>query len=176
MSPETDRNSEFGASHHRPGISSLSARIDPPGRGHKARKRQPKVQKLTRDGVPYPSLPALVVKKLAASLARSCGSSKAKINKASLGAIMQASDWFFEQIGVDLKAYADHANKKTIDETDVITLMKRLPSLANTPSHQTHTNSEEQATSIGAHYNTILLSAEILIQGVVARGTYGVTC
>ncbi|MCJ1248613.1 hypothetical protein MMC30_005831 [Trapelia coarctata] len=72
-----------------------------------------------------PSLSAGVVKKLANSFARSSSSLKSKINKETLGAIMQASDWFFEQIGSDLGAYAEHAGRKTVDETDVTTLMKR---------------------------------------------------
>ncbi|KAH8162061.1 hypothetical protein CIB48_g6165 [Xylaria polymorpha] len=38
---------------------------------------------------------------------------------------MQATDWFFEQLGDDLSAYAKHAGRKTIDESDMITLMRR---------------------------------------------------
>lgn len=81
--------------------------------------------KVSKHGIAYPSLPAGVVKKLATTFARTSGNSKAKINKETLDAIMQASDWFFEQVSDDLGAYATHAGRKTIDESDIITLMAR---------------------------------------------------
>ena len=87
-----------------------------------ARKKKLKVSK---HGIQYPSLPAGVVKKLATTFARTAGNSKAKINKEALDAIMQASDWFFEQVSDDLGAYAKHAGRKTIDESDIVTLMAR---------------------------------------------------
>jgi histone H3/H4 len=87
-----------------------------------ARKKKFKVSK---HGIQYPSLPAGVVKKLATTFARTAGNSKAKINKETLEAIMQASDWFFEQVSDDLGAYSKHAGRKTIDESDIVTLMAR---------------------------------------------------
>lgn len=81
--------------------------------------------KVSRHGIQHSSLPAGVVKKLATTYARTSGNSKAKISKDTLDAIMQASDWFFEQVSDDLGAYAKHAGRKTIDESDVVTLMKR---------------------------------------------------
>jgi histone H3/H4 len=56
---------------------------------------------------------------------KTSGNGNVKLNKDTLEAIMQASDWFFEQVGDDLGAYAQHAGRKTIDENDVVTLMKR---------------------------------------------------
>ncbi|KAK6580580.1 hypothetical protein PZA11_006816 [Diplocarpon coronariae] len=87
-----------------------------------ARKKKVKVSK---HGIQYPSLPTSVVKKLATTFARTSGNSKAKIGKETLDAIMQASDWFFEQLSDDLGAFATHAGRKTIDESDVVTLMAR---------------------------------------------------
>ena len=81
--------------------------------------------KISKHGIQYPSLPAGVVKKLATTYARTSGNSKAKISKDALDAIMQASDWFFEQVSDDLCAYAKHGGRKTIDESDVVTLMRR---------------------------------------------------
>jgi histone H3/H4 len=81
--------------------------------------------KVSKHGIQYPSLPAGVVKKLALTYARTAGNSKAKINKETLDAIMQATDWFFEQVSDDLGAYATHAGRKTIDESDIVTLMAR---------------------------------------------------
>jgi histone H3/H4 len=84
-----------------------------------------KMVKISKYGIQYPSLPAGVVKKLATKYARTAGSSKTKISKDTLDAIIQASDWFFEQVSDDLGAYSKHARRKTIDESDIITLMKR---------------------------------------------------
>lgn len=81
--------------------------------------------KISKHGIQYPSLPAGVVKKLATTYARTSGSHKAKIGKDTLDAIMQASDWFFEQVSDDLGAYAKHAGRKTIDESDIVMLLKR---------------------------------------------------
>jgi histone H3/H4 len=88
-----------------------------------ARKKR---MKISKHGIQYLSLPAGVVKKLATSYARIGGNSKAKISKDTLDAIMQASDWFFEQVSDDLGAYAKHAGRKTIDESDIVTLMARF--------------------------------------------------
>jgi histone H3/H4 len=94
----------------------------------KERPNVPRVKKsirVSRHGIPYSSLPPGVVKKLATTFLRTSGNSNAKISKDTLHAIIQASDWFFEQVSEDLGAYAHHANRKTIDDNDVITLMKR---------------------------------------------------
>lgn len=88
----------------------------------------PKVKKtirLSKHGIQYSSLPTGVVKKLATTFSRTGGSGSGKISKDALAAIMQATDWFFEQVSDDLGAYAAHAGRKTIDENDVMTLMKR---------------------------------------------------
>ncbi|KFX99858.1 hypothetical protein V490_01603 [Pseudogymnoascus sp. VKM F-3557] len=90
--------------------------------------RKPKAKKtirVSKHGIQYSSLPTGVVKKLATTFARTGGSGNGKISKDALAAIMQATDWFFEQVSDDLGAYAEHAGRKTIDENDVMTLMKR---------------------------------------------------
>ena len=94
-----------------------------------AEVKSKKALKLSRHGLPYPSLPTGVVKKLALNYARSGAGagkgSKTTLGKDTMAAIMQATEWFFEQVGDDLGAYASHAGRKTIDESDVVTLMKR---------------------------------------------------
>ncbi|KAI0019089.1 hypothetical protein F4780DRAFT_780794 [Xylariomycetidae sp. FL0641] len=82
-------------------------------------------KKISRHGIEYKSLPPSVVKRLATTFAKTAGASKAKISPETLNAIMQATDWFFEQLGDDLGAYARHAGRKTIDESDMVTLMRR---------------------------------------------------
>ncbi|KAJ9641476.1 hypothetical protein H2199_005446 [Coniosporium tulheliwenetii] len=91
----------------------------------KSAKHRRKELKVSKHGIEYPSLPPTVVKRLATTFLRSAGNGNAKINKETLDAIVQTSDWFFEQIGEDLESYADHAGRRTIDEGDVVTLMKR---------------------------------------------------
>lgn len=86
---------------------------------------QGKQKKLSRHGIPVPNLPTGVVKKLATRFVHSRAGTKTKINKAALAAIEQASSWYFEQVSQDLAAYSKHAGRKTIDESDVMTLMRR---------------------------------------------------
>ncbi|KAK3310756.1 centromere kinetochore component CENP-T-domain-containing protein [Chaetomium strumarium] len=93
-------------------------------RGPQDRRLTKKTIKVSKYGIEYPSLPPAVVKRLAQNFARANGA-KGKITPDAMKAIMQASDWFFEQLGEDLQAYAKHAGRKTIDESDVLTLMKR---------------------------------------------------
>ncbi|KAL1987755.1 hypothetical protein VTN96DRAFT_2595 [Rasamsonia emersonii] len=84
-----------------------------------------KQKKLSRHGIPVPNLPSGVVKRLAMRFARTGSGAKTKISKEALAAIEQASEWFFEQASEDLATYAKHAGRKTIDESDVMTLMRR---------------------------------------------------
>ncbi|KAJ5219877.1 hypothetical protein N7468_009081 [Penicillium chermesinum] len=93
---------------------------------------EPGEKKLSRYGIPVPNLPAGVVKKMATRFARTGAGSKAKLNKAAMAAIEQASSWFFEQASNDLAAYSKHAGRKTIDESDVTTLMRRQRQTNNT--------------------------------------------
>ena len=84
-----------------------------------------KQKQISRHGIPVPTLPKGIVKKLATRFAGSQAGSKARINKPALEAIEQATAWYFEQVSQDLAAYSKHAGRKTIDESDVATLMKR---------------------------------------------------
>lgn len=92
---------------------------------HEASETGQKKQKLSRHGLPVPSLPRGIVKKLASRFAKIGGGGKARISKDTLAAIEQATEWFFEQASDDLTAYSKHSNRKTIDESDVIALMRR---------------------------------------------------
>ena len=83
-----------------------------------------KETKLSRVGLDYPSFPAATVKKLALSFMKSQGS-KAQLNKDAVAALVQTTDDFFEQMGVDLAAYAQHAGRRGIEEADVLALMRR---------------------------------------------------
>lgn len=85
----------------------------------------PKQKQFSRHGIPVSKMPSGVVKKLATQFARGRAGSKAKINKQTLAAIEQATSWYFEQVGEDLAAYSKHAGRKTVDESDVTTLMRR---------------------------------------------------
>ncbi|KAK2785167.1 hypothetical protein FQN53_007909 [Emmonsiellopsis sp. PD_33] len=84
-----------------------------------------KQQKLSRHGIPVPRLPSGIVKKLATRFAQTGGGGKSRISKETLAAIEQATEWYFEQASDDLATYSKHAGRKTIDESDVMTLMRR---------------------------------------------------
>ncbi|KAG4305988.1 hypothetical protein PORY_000898 [Pneumocystis oryctolagi] len=83
------------------------------------RSNKPKMQKLSQYGIPLPSLSTVFIKQLVANF------TTLKISKDALKEIILASDQFFEQISEDLKAFAAHAGRKTIEDSDVIQLMKR---------------------------------------------------
>jgi histone H3/H4 len=104
----------------------MQIRPAPPGKGSKTsmRERPIREMKVSKHGVPYPSLPPTTVKRLASSFLRQRGLN-GKINQETLQAISSATDWFFEQASQDLGAYAQHAGRKRIEEADVVTLMKR---------------------------------------------------
>jgi histone H3/H4 len=86
------------------------------------RKKQ---KRISQHGIEYPALPPTFVKKVAQTALQSSGLSNTRISADTLVALTQASDWFFEQLGDDLGAYASHAKRKTIEESDVMTLMRR---------------------------------------------------
>lgn len=82
--------------------------------------------KLTRKGNTVPALPASLIKRVAIDSMTRIGKKKPVISRESLTALEQASEWFFEQVGMDLEAYSSHAKRrKRIDDTDVLTLMRR---------------------------------------------------
>lgn len=80
--------------------------------------------KTSRVGLDYPSFPAANVKKLALSFMKTQGG-KAQLNKDAVAALVQTTDDFFEQMGADLAAYAQHAGRRGIEEADVLALMRR---------------------------------------------------
>lgn len=91
----------------------------------KPKRKKSKAIKVSQHGIQYTSLPTGVIKKLATTFMKTSGNSKAKLSKETLEAVVQASDWFFEQISDDLGTYSKHAKRRTIDESDIVTLMNR---------------------------------------------------
>lgn len=89
------------------------------------RQKQKRGKRVSRHGIDYPPLPPSFVKKVAQRALQSSGLSNRRVSSETLAALTQASDWFFDQLGDDLRAYATHAKRKTIDESDVTTLMRR---------------------------------------------------
>ncbi|KAL2758453.1 hypothetical protein ACRALDRAFT_1068775 [Sodiomyces alcalophilus JCM 7366] len=88
------------------------------------RKRKPE-KRISKHGHTYPPFPSTVVKRVAEQFARTSGIANPRISKDTLAALQQASDWFFEQISEDLSAYAAHAGRKVINESDMELVMKR---------------------------------------------------
>lgn len=91
----------------------------PHGRPRKKKAR------ISRHNIEYPQLPAAFVRQVAHTAMQTTGFVNQRISADTLEALTQASDWYFEQLGDDLAAYANHANRRTIEERDVITLMNR---------------------------------------------------
>jgi histone H3/H4 len=87
-----------------------------------------KLKRISKHGIEYPALPPTFVKKVAQTALQTSGLSNHRISPETLTALTQASEWFFEQLGDDLGAYASHAKRKTIEESDVVTLMRRYVS------------------------------------------------
>ena len=110
---------------------SMDRRLIFPPNGNEASfasNRKVRVRKMSRHGTTYPRVPESVVNELSTSLGRSDATHNAEVKKDTLSAIVKASDWFLEQVGTDLGAYANHAGRRTIDETDVVVLMRRYVS------------------------------------------------
>ncbi|KAF9200859.1 hypothetical protein BGZ49_008911 [Haplosporangium sp. Z 27] len=76
--------------------------------------------RLSAAGIPVPSMPTSLQKQLVNTFSRS------RVSQEAMAVILEGSYQFFEQAANDLAAYADHAGRKTIDESDVECLMKRL--------------------------------------------------
>ena len=94
------------------------------GTAEKRKVRTAKEVRISKRGLEYSSFPSASVKKLALSFMKSQGS-KARLSKDTLAVLSDTTDDFFEQISIDLAAYAQHAGRKIIEESDVIALMKR---------------------------------------------------
>lgn len=83
------------------------------------------VLRKSRHGIPYPSLPPSVTKKIAITCLRALESKKSTVSKDTLAAMVKASERYLEQVSEDLGAFAQHAGRRKIDESDVIAIMKR---------------------------------------------------
>ncbi|KAL2037911.1 hypothetical protein N7G274_009386 [Stereocaulon virgatum] len=89
------------------------------------RNRMQEMLRKSRHGISYPSLPPSVTKKIATTCLRALGNKKSTVNKDTLAAMVEASERYFEQVSEDLGAFAQHAGRRKIDESDVIAIMRR---------------------------------------------------
>ncbi|KAK9317565.1 centromere kinetochore component CENP-T-domain-containing protein [Lipomyces starkeyi] len=80
---------------------------------------QPPLSKRPRSVKLEPALPKKLIKDLAKNF------SSIPLSADALHAVTHATDLFFKQASSDLATYARHANRKTIDESDVLVLLKR---------------------------------------------------
>jgi histone H3/H4 len=139
-------------------------------------KAPAKRKRISRHGIEYPALPSAFIKGVAQKALQSSGLSNRRISPETLTALTQASEWFFEQLGDDLGAYASHAKRKTIEESDMVTLMRRYVveslgilfgpfSLANIV----------QTTTNRIHYNRLLARAKASAQRTPARAENATT-
>ena len=91
----------------------------------KSSARARKALKVSRHGISYSGLPTGIIKSLATTFARSVGNKTACLSKETTSEILEASDRFFKQLGGDLAATSSHAGRKIVDESDVVTVMRR---------------------------------------------------
>ena len=84
-----------------------------------AAKKERKPLPLSRHGIPYPPFPRQVIKKMATKFSGST------ISADTLDALVAASEAFFQQASEDLAAYAKHAGRKVIQDSDVVQLLRR---------------------------------------------------
>ena len=81
--------------------------------------------RISHHGLKYPILPPAFIKKVARTSMRAHGAGSAKLAADTVAALTDVSDWFLQQAGSDLEAYATHARRKVINESDVLLLIKR---------------------------------------------------
>lgn len=93
-----------------------------PAKAKPSRKKaaNKKALPLSRHGHPLPQFPRSVIKKMAQNFGGG-----ALISNETLDAIVAASESFFEQVSEDLAVYAGHAGRKTIEDSDMVQLLKR---------------------------------------------------
>ena len=88
-------------------------------------RRALKPMKKSYCGLPFPSFPAGISKRIASTFARSLSSKSSVLDKETLKAITKATDQYFGQLINDLVVFANHAGRKNIDESDVVAVMSR---------------------------------------------------
>ncbi|KAH7079302.1 centromere kinetochore component CENP-T-domain-containing protein [Paraphoma chrysanthemicola] len=131
--PHAENDDDLAAYREEVSAMDRSLQTQSPERPTSAKQkniRQAKELRISQRGLEYPSFPAAPVKKLALGFMKSQGS-KAQLSKDTLAALVKVTDDYFEQIGIDLAAYAQHAGRKMIEESDVIALMKRTRKTTN---------------------------------------------
>ncbi|KAF2440231.1 hypothetical protein P171DRAFT_97146 [Karstenula rhodostoma CBS 690.94] len=134
---EPDAADDEDLQAYRGEVSAIDRSLQTPAPETPAKKRagrQRRALNISRFGHEYPSFPAATVKTLANGFIKSQGS-KSKISKDTLEALVQTSDFFFEQVGEDLAAYAQHAGRKMIEESDVIALLKRTRQVTDSSTY-----------------------------------------
>lgn len=125
--PDPDDPDDDDLAAYRGEVSAIDRSLQTPAPETPAPKRvgrQRRALNISRFGHEYPSFPAATVKMLANGFLKGQGG-KGKISKDTLAVLVQTSDFFFEQVGEDLAAYAGHAGRKMVEESDVLALMKR---------------------------------------------------
>lgn len=145
-------------------VTEAAATVPASKRGLKTKKQK----RLSRLGIEYPPLPPSFVKRVAQTSLQTSGLSNSRISPDTLAALTQASEWFFEQLGDDLGAYASHAKRKTIEQGDVHTLMLRY--VTDGYHHPAFYSANiVQATPGRCKHHDVLASAETLAKGTFTR-------
>lgn len=122
---EAEKEEEVLAPRPFPSKSTIRTISKPKSTVLQTRTRASKPVMMSKLGQKVPSLPVGVIKTLADSFLPHSGKSSKKTKKDTVAALVQATDWFFEQAAEDLDAYSKHADREIIEESDVVALMRR---------------------------------------------------
>lgn len=90
-----------------------------------ARARARAQVRISAHNIQYPPVPNTFVRQVVQNAAQNSALGHQRLAADALETFSRASEWFFRQLGDDLRAYAEHAGRSMVEERDLIALMHR---------------------------------------------------
>lgn len=81
--------------------------------------------RVSAHNIQYPPMTNLFVRQVVQHAAQNSALGHQRLPADALETFSRASEWFFRQLGDDLRAYAGHAGRSMVEERDLIALMHR---------------------------------------------------
>ncbi|KAL9488276.1 hypothetical protein ACSS6W_000553 [Trichoderma asperelloides] len=91
----------------------------------RARARARAQIRISAHNIQYPPVANTFVRQVVQNAAQNSALGHQRLAADALETFSRASDWFFRQLGDDLRAYAEHARRSVVEERDLIALMHR---------------------------------------------------
>jgi histone H3/H4 len=85
---------------------------------------QPQVR-VSAHNIQYPPMTNVFVRQVVQHAAQTSALGQQRLAADALETFSRASEWFFRQLGDDVRAYAQHAGRSMVEERDLIALMHR---------------------------------------------------